>query len=132
MTSYTSNHNVYMVSIHSWVLEKFSQQLSISVFTRNSPTQALSTLSPYLVCIVCGMSLLHPFTFLLFVRLVYTCKYVNMICIYTGNSRNYLTIQESRIRRFKLFESACLNDVNELMQLVSKFRDFHRAVVKGK
>ena len=44
MTRYTSNHNIYMVSIHCWVLEKFSQQLSISIFTRNSPTQALSTL----------------------------------------------------------------------------------------
>ena len=25
-----------------------------------------------------------------------------------------------------------LNDVNELMQLMSKFREFHRAVVEGK
>ena len=30
-------------------------------------------------------------------------KYVNMICINTGNSRNYLTIQESKVRQFKLF-----------------------------
>ena len=37
---------------------------------------------------------------------IYVYKYVNMICINTGNSRSYLiiTIQESRIRRFKLFE----------------------------
>ena len=29
--------------------------------------------------------------------------YVNIICINTGNSRNYLTIQESKVRQFKLF-----------------------------
>ena len=34
---------------------------------------------------------------------IYIYEYVNMICINTGNSRNYLTIQESRVRRFKLF-----------------------------
>ena len=34
----------------------------------------------------------------------YVYKYVNMICINTSNSRSYLTIQESRVRRFKLFE----------------------------
>ena len=44
MTRYTSNHNIYVVSIHCWVLEKFSQQFSISIFTRNSPTQDLITL----------------------------------------------------------------------------------------
>ena len=30
-------------------------------------------------------------------------KYVNIICINTGNSRNYVTIQESKVRQFKLF-----------------------------
>ena len=33
----------------------------------------------------------------------YIYKYVNIICINTGNSRNYLTIQESKVRQFKLF-----------------------------
>ena len=45
MTRHTSIHKIYMVPTHCWVLEKCSQQLSISIFTRNSPTQALSTLS---------------------------------------------------------------------------------------
>ena len=30
-------------------------------------------------------------------------RYVNIICINTGNSRNYVTIQESKVRQFKLF-----------------------------
>ena len=39
MTRHTSIHEIYMVSIHCWVLEKCSQQFSISIFTRNSPAQ---------------------------------------------------------------------------------------------
>ena len=44
MTRHTSIHKIYMVPTHCWVLEKCSQQFSISIFTRNSPTQALNTL----------------------------------------------------------------------------------------
>ena len=38
---------IYLVSIHCWVLEKCSQQLNVSIFTRNTPTQGLSTLRFY-------------------------------------------------------------------------------------
>ena len=49
MTRHTSIHKRYMVATHCWVLEKYNQQFSISIFTRNSPTQALSTLSLYTI-----------------------------------------------------------------------------------
>ena len=33
-----------------------------------------------------------------YIIVIYIYKYVNMVCINTGNSRNYLSIQESRVR----------------------------------